>query len=142
MRDEIDIQNELRGLLLAGLLKGGVRRANHSSEDFHPAFTADIAEIEDFDSLFYDMLLWLKAEGYVRFEAVYDGTNGETCVAGLQATAKAIKMLDQRVPETGATARDLLRPTGDSSLDAENYGKIGSFFGGFVGGFIASVSGG
>lgn len=142
MRDEIDVQNELRGLLLAGLLKGGVRRVGHSSEDFHAAFATDIPEIEDFDSLFYDMLLWLKAEGYVRFETVYDGTNGETCVAGLQATSKAIKLLDQQVPDTGASARELLRPTGNTGLDAENYGKIGSFFGGFVGGFAASVGGG
>lgn len=139
MRDDLDAQDELRGLLLARLLAQGVRRVDYSSQDFYEAFTADYPTFAEFDGVFDDMLAWLKAERFIRFETTCEGTMGETCVVGLQATSKAISLLDKQVPETGAKARDLIRPTGDKSDDAANFAKFGNFVGGLLAGFATSL---
>ena len=57
MRDEIDVQNELRGLIVATLLRKGVRRIDLSSAEIFPAFSSDFETADEFDTLFVDMVI-------------------------------------------------------------------------------------
>jgi hypothetical protein len=129
--NELDRQNILRGKLMAALLAKGVRRQDLSSEDFLDASQPDS------DDLFVDMVTWLRDEGFVRYDSLYSGTNGETVVADICPTSLAMSLLDQKV-DGQMTGRDVVQASADG--DASWWGKFGSFVGGFVGGLSQSVA--
>ncbi|TGV90030.1 hypothetical protein EN801_020450 [Mesorhizobium sp. M00.F.Ca.ET.158.01.1.1] len=137
-RSNLEIQDQLRGALMAKLLEGGVIRQNLSSEDFEQPFEAEFHGMNSFDSLFMDMLIWLQQEGFIRHEGFHTGSNGEACVTLCSPTATAMKQLDEKVPGPGpVTVREIV--TTSSGPSYESYGRLGAFFGGLIGGYQGSV---
>lgn len=139
MKTEIELQDALRGMIVARLLKAGVRRIDFSAEDFFPDLMQEVSELSEFDSLFLDMWLWLRDEGFVRFETMCSGSNGEACVINVQATSKTIALLDMVLPgESGVTPRRLIEPDGQANGTA-NHVKLGAFVGAVLGGFTSAI---
>lgn len=50
-RSNLEIQDQLRGALMARLLEGGVNRQDLSSEDFYQPFEADFRRLSRSDRL-------------------------------------------------------------------------------------------
>lgn len=122
------------------LLAKWVRRQDISSEEvFDPTLSSveSGSGTENFDDLFLDMVIWLRDEGFVRYEGVYDGTNNETCFSQVSPTAFAMRVLDQTVQGT-TTGRDLVEKKLDGD-DVSRWAKLGAFIGGFVGGASQSL---
>ncbi len=139
--DELEAQNALRGLIVAKLLKSGVRRIDFSSEELHDQFKPNWPDAKAFDDLFIDMLVWLRDEGFVRYEAICNGTNNETCILNAQATSRTIAMLDQELPGAqGVTPRKIIQETGSADSDVANRVKLGAFIGAVLGGFTSAMS--
>lgn len=137
-RPVLEIQDQLRGAIMAKLLEGGVTRQDLSAEEFFdPSFATDFDDLAGFDDLFSDMIIWLRDEGFIRYSDQYGGTEGETCVSLCCPTAKAMKQLDEKVPGAGpGTVREITQQGG-----SDNYGRLGSFFGGLIGGYQSAIGG-
>lgn len=138
MRSILEVQDQLRGALMAQLLKEGVSRQDFSSEDFFREFESDFQDIAGFDELFVDMLIWLRDEGIIRYDSLYGGTADETCVSLCSPTARAMAELDSEVPgDSGRTVRDIATLSDETSYT--NYGRLGAFFGGLIGGYQGTL---
>lgn len=73
----------------------------------------------------------------IRYDSVYSGTEGETCISLCCPTAKAMNHLDQSVPGVGPnTVREITQHGG-----AENYSRLGAFFGGLIGAYQGAITG-
>lgn len=137
-RSNLEIQDQLRGALMAKLLEGGVTRQDLSSEDFFQPFEADFRTLDAFDHLYVDMLIWLREEGFIRFDSLSGGTKDEAVALLCVPTAKAMKQLDEKVPGPGPrTVREIVSTQAGPSF--ENYGRLGAFFGGLIGGYQGSI---
>ena len=93
-----------------------------SAEDFHAAFQADYSDFDDFDQSFANALIWLRTEGFVRFESLPSGTNGETTVIALVATRfgeQAVSKAAETMPAVKERSR----------LHVEIAGMFGRFIG-------------
>lgn len=88
------LKNDLRGYLLAMAVHAD-EPIGLSSEDVHEAFASDYPDFEAFDDAFGNALDWLAAEGFIRFDTIYLGTNQECCVLDLTATAKGEKAVEK-----------------------------------------------
>jgi hypothetical protein len=139
--NRLEVHNELIAKILNRLIKNGLARIEMSSEEFLPDFAGRGIDDEDFDDHFADVLTWLQAEGFIRFEAMYGGTDGETCVSSCCLTGQALAVLDQKVEALGGiTAKEAFLASEKPGSPAANYVKAGSLLGGIMGGFTKAIS--
>ncbi|QQR38068.1 hypothetical protein [Devosia rhizoryzae] len=59
-----------------------------SSEQIWVVFASTFDDFTDFDKAFTEALVWMSAEGLVRYHSLSEGTNGEGMVVGLVTTQK------------------------------------------------------
>ncbi|OWK19393.1 hypothetical protein AJ88_45770 [Mesorhizobium amorphae CCBAU 01583] len=113
------------------MILGGLRRQDMRASDVVQG-KASFEDRRHFD----DVVSWLLGEGLItRSSNFYDGT-----FKGLQLTAKGITAIEKgsfKGPQPSVRATVEAKPEG--GLGADTYGKIGSFIGGFFGGFAQSA---
>ncbi|BCG70149.1 hypothetical protein MesoLj113a_13070 [Mesorhizobium sp. 113-1-2] len=121
---------EVIGRILAKLILNGLRRQELEAK---PIYSENYPTGDDVHH-FVDVMEWLRAEGLVTVLS----QNIAGGYFGAQLTAKGIVAIEKGSFNGSSSIRETVeaRPGG---LTSDNYGKIGSFVGGLIGGFAQSA---
>lgn len=124
---------ELIGRILTKLVLGGLSTQRLSASN---VFQNTLA-VED-RSHFWDVMSWLIAEGFIKSQ--HQSMNGE--FGGVQLTSKGIAAVEAKsfAASDNGSVREVIEAQQDGNLSSDTYGKIGSFIGGFAGGFVQALS--
>lgn len=133
MQKSLELHNEIIARVLGHLLDHGVKAIEFSSEEFLSYFSNRYQSLEEFDDDFADVVSWLKDEGYIRYQAMVGGTEGETCVVNCQLTSSAIAMLAETAEGSNASKRELIQAGNSGDARALESIKAGIIFGGAAG---------
>ncbi|MCV3239689.1 hypothetical protein [Mesorhizobium sp. ZC-5] len=131
---------ELIGRILSHLQARGLRRTDLWLVDLYGGTLPD-GDAEEHELLFGDVMNWLIKEGAVTIIEEIPGTTDESGFMGTQLTSRGLAMM--QTPTGGELPKPTIQETiatPDASLGASTYVKIGSLFGGLLGGFTKSIS--
>jgi hypothetical protein len=137
---ELAAQNQVVAAMLREMLKLGVKRTEWGTEDFSVAMAdAGYAEFEH-DSLFNDLMLWLQAEGIIRFSSSYDDGVGGSNYCDCVLTGHGMNVLQTRSSILGGRTPAQALMDRDTGAQAGQYVRLGGLLGGVIGGFTKSIS--
>ncbi len=141
MTAEIGKYSELTAAILQTIISGGLRRQTLSAENLFEALPHLAKNLEEFDDMFVDTMIWLRNEGYIRCDEGYEGTEGESCFDAVAPTSRCLAAMEVKIEALGGmTAGQVLTANKSGEVSASNYVKAGSLFGGLFGGLIKSLS--
>lgn len=139
--DNLEAQSQVIAAILRRLLSGGITRATLSIDDFRSdCREAGYPEPADLEGLFDDLMAWLQAEGIIRFDSAYQGTEGETIFEGCVITGHGIGLLRRKADVfDGRSPADVIMTKTDNS-SASPFVKLGGLIGGVIGGATKTLS--
>jgi hypothetical protein len=136
----IEYHYQTIGRVLAHLVDRGLRRVDLDSEDAMVIMTERWGDEEEVVAVFADVLQWMIAERLIRASSVAEYDGGYDFI-GVQLTSRGISVIQADLDDAkpGETIERTIAKRGAAGLDAPTYTKIGSFVGGFMGGFTKSM---
>jgi hypothetical protein len=138
---DLSYHNELVGRIAAFLIEKGLRRVDLEPSDAFPIMVETRGDEEEALATFFDVLHWMRDEGFIRVGQVQSTGFGEIWNA-VQLTSKAIAGI--RLPQENLGGETIEKTVTENKekLDGATFHKIADALGGFVGGITKSMTSG
>lgn len=140
--DVIGRYSEVVAAILNALASNGLKRQEFSSVEFYEKLPHIALSHAEFAEIFFDIMQWLRDEGFIRFEQSSGGTEeDEVCFYGCAPTSLCLSVLNRPIESLGGrSGRQVLSANSSGEITASTWVKAGSLFGGLLGGFTKSIS--
>jgi hypothetical protein len=138
---DLDYHNELVGRITAFLVEKGLRRVDIEPGDAFSIMVETRGDEEDALGTFFDVLHWMKDEGFIRVGKIQAHSHGEIW-NGVQLTRKALAAVQQPSEKLDGKSVATTIEEKKGSIDSDTFHKIADAVGGFVGGVVKSITSG
>lgn len=113
-------------IILSELAKTGIKMRPIRYEDF------DLEGLDLDESTFYEVLIWMRGENLVRFQAEYLDILRNKCCPQVQLTSSGIDIAQHKIPILGKSIVEAANS--DETLAPSAFAKAGAFIGGLLAG--------